>query len=89
MMSDGRPHGWTSTKPLAPDSADLIADDITVPIIPKRADEFACSNCFLIQHISRLATSMVNRSAPTARSETKERPCPTTRRSQRLTTRWR
>lgn len=39
------------------DSSELIADDITVAIIPKRADEFTCSNCFLIHHISRLATS--------------------------------
>ncbi|MCV7221507.1 DUF4193 family protein [Mycolicibacterium elephantis] len=42
---------------LALDSSELIADDMIVPVIPKRADEFTCSTCFLIHHISRLATS--------------------------------
>ena len=37
--------------------ADLVGEDITVPVIPKRADEFSCSNCFLIQHVSRLASA--------------------------------
>ena len=38
-------------------SADVIGEDITMPIIPKRADEFTCSSCFLIHHMSRLASS--------------------------------
>ncbi|MCV6983192.1 DUF4193 family protein [Mycolicibacterium pulveris] len=42
---------------LALDSSELIADDMIVPVIPKRADEFTCSKCFLIHHISRSATS--------------------------------
>ncbi len=37
--------------------AELAADDITAPVIPKRADEFTCSSCFLIHHMSRLANS--------------------------------
>lgn len=37
--------------------ADLVGEDITVPVIPKRADEFTCSSCFLIHHMSRLANS--------------------------------
>ena len=37
--------------------ADLVGEGITVPVIPKRADEFMCSRCFLIQHMSRLASS--------------------------------
>lgn len=37
------------------DSAELIPDDLTMPVIPRRADEFTCSKCFLILHISRLA----------------------------------
>jgi Domain of unknown function (DUF4193) len=37
--------------------ADLAGVDITVPVIPKRADEFTCSSCFLIHHVSRLAIS--------------------------------
>lgn len=42
---------------LQSDSLELIADDVTVPVIPKRADEFTCSKCFLIHHMSRLASS--------------------------------
>ncbi len=38
-------------------SADVIGEDIFVPIAPKRADEFTCSSCFLIHHMSRLASS--------------------------------
>jgi len=40
-----------------PADADLVGEDNIVPVIPKRADEFMCSNCFLIHHISRLANS--------------------------------
>jgi Domain of unknown function (DUF4193) len=43
-------------RPFEPGGADLIGDVITVPVIPKRADEFTCSNCSLIQHVSRLAS---------------------------------
>ena len=44
-------------EPFEVGGADLVGEDITVPVIPKRADEFTCSNCFLIHHISRLASS--------------------------------
>jgi len=44
-------------RPFALAGADLVGEDIAVPVIPKRADEFTCSNCFLIQHVSRLASS--------------------------------
>ena len=37
--------------------ADHVGEDITVPVVPKRADEFTCSSCFLIQHMSRLASA--------------------------------
>jgi hypothetical protein len=37
--------------------ADLAGDDISVPVIPKQANEFMCSRCFLIHHTSRLASS--------------------------------
>jgi Domain of unknown function (DUF4193) len=37
--------------------ADVVGDDISVPIIPQRANEFTCSSCFLIHHIGCLATS--------------------------------
>ncbi|HTY30941.1 DUF4193 family protein [Mycobacterium sp.] len=36
---------------------DVIGEDIFVPIAPKQANEFTCSSCFLIHHMSRLASS--------------------------------
>ncbi len=38
-------------------SADVVGEDVFVPVIPKRADEFTCSSCLLIHHMSRLASS--------------------------------
>ena len=35
--------------------ADLSGEELTVRVIPKQADEFVCSSCFLVQHHSRLA----------------------------------
>ena len=35
--------------------ADLSGEELTVKVIPKQADEFTCSVCFLVQHRSRLA----------------------------------
>jgi len=35
--------------------ADLTGEELTVRVVPKQADEFVCSNCFLVQHHSRLA----------------------------------
>ena len=35
--------------------ADLSDESITVMVIPKQADEFTCSRCFLVHHISQLA----------------------------------
>lgn len=44
----------------APDLAELDTDgeDIALQVVAKRADEFMCSRCFLIQHRSRLASSV-------------------------------
>ena len=36
---------------------DLSGDELTMTVIPQRADEFTCSSCFLVQHRSRLRTS--------------------------------
>ncbi|MBN9610934.1 MAG: dUTPase [Actinobacteria bacterium 69-20] len=36
--------------------ADLSGEELTVSVIPKQADEFTCSVCFLVQHRSRLAS---------------------------------
>jgi hypothetical protein len=35
--------------------ADLTGEELTVRVVPKQADEFVCSSCFLVQHHSRLA----------------------------------
>ncbi len=35
--------------------ADLSGEELTVKVIPKQADEFTCTVCFLVQHRSRLA----------------------------------
>jgi hypothetical protein len=37
--------------------ADLSSEELSVTVIPQRADEFTCSSCFLVQHRSRLRTS--------------------------------
>ncbi|MEB3982750.1 DUF4193 domain-containing protein [Mycobacterium sp. 663a-19] len=37
--------------------ADLSGEELSVTVIPQRADEFTCSSCFLVQHRSRLRTS--------------------------------
>ena len=36
--------------------ADLSGEELSVRVVPKQADEFTCSVCFLVQHRSRLAT---------------------------------
>jgi hypothetical protein len=35
--------------------ADLSDEELTVRVIPKQADEFTCTSCFLVHHRSRLA----------------------------------
>jgi hypothetical protein len=35
--------------------ADLTSEELTVRVVPKQADEFVCSSCFLVQHHARLA----------------------------------
>ncbi len=36
--------------------ADLSSEVLSVLVVPKQADEFTCSSCFLVQHRSRLAS---------------------------------
>lgn len=36
--------------------ADLSGEELTMVVIPKQADEFTCTSCFLVQHRSRLAS---------------------------------
>lgn len=35
--------------------ADLSDEELTVTVVPMRADEFRCGSCFLIHHRSQLA----------------------------------
>ncbi len=35
--------------------ADLSDEELVVRVLPKQADEFTCSSCFLVHHRSRLA----------------------------------
>jgi hypothetical protein len=35
--------------------ADLSGEELTVRVVPKQADEFTCSRCFLVHHRNRLA----------------------------------
>ena len=35
--------------------ADLSGEVLTMPVVPRRADEFTCTSCFLVQHRSRIA----------------------------------
>jgi hypothetical protein len=41
--------------------ADLSGEELTMPVIPKRADEFTCTSCFLVQHRSRIAVGAGDR----------------------------
>ena len=34
---------------------DLTGEELTVRVIPKQANEFTCSSCFLVHHRNRLA----------------------------------
>jgi Domain of unknown function (DUF4193) len=40
--------------------ADLTGEELTVRVIPKQADEFTCSSCFLVHHKNRLAMQKGN-----------------------------
>ncbi|CAN5179730.1 DUF4193 domain-containing protein [soil metagenome] len=38
--------------------ADLSGEELVVKVIPKQADEFTCSSCFLVHHRSRLYSTV-------------------------------
>jgi len=40
---------------------DLSGEELTMPVVPKKADEFTCSSCFLVQHRSRIASGSGDR----------------------------
>lgn len=35
--------------------ADLSAEELTVRVLPRQADEFTCKSCYLVHHRSQLA----------------------------------
>jgi hypothetical protein len=35
--------------------ADLSSEELTVRVLPRQADEFTCTRCFLVHHRSQLA----------------------------------
>lgn len=41
--------------------ADLSGEELTVRVLPRQADEFTCSSCFLVQHRHRLARQVGDR----------------------------
>ena len=41
--------------------ADLSGEVLTMPVVPRRADEFTCTSCFLVQHRSRIAAHTAGR----------------------------
>jgi hypothetical protein len=41
-------------------AGDLLDEELTVAVVPMRADEFRCARCFLVHHHSQLATQRGN-----------------------------
>ena len=41
--------------------ADLSGEVLSMPVVPRRADEFTCTSCFLVQHRSRIAAHSAGR----------------------------
>lgn len=41
--------------------ADLSHEELTVRVLPRQADEFTCSSCFLVKNRSQLAASKKGR----------------------------
>ena len=44
-----------------PPGADLSGEVLTMPVVPRQADEFTCTSCFLVQHRSRIAVHSAGR----------------------------
>lgn len=41
--------------------ADLSGEEFVVTVVPKQADEFTCSSCFLVHHRNRLHSTVDGR----------------------------
>ena len=44
-----------ATEPVDLPGADLSNEELSVRVLPRQADEFTCSRCFLVHHRSQLA----------------------------------
>ena len=58
--SDARAQARASADAAATDGfelpgADLSGEELSVRVLPRQADEFTCSRCFLVHHRSQLA----------------------------------
>jgi hypothetical protein len=42
-------------EPLELPAADVAYEELLVRVLPRQADEFTCTGCFLVQHKSRIA----------------------------------
>lgn len=48
--------------PIELPGADLSGEELTVRVLPRQADEFTCTSCFLVVHRSRMARHSRNES---------------------------
>ena len=48
-------------EPFEPPTVDLTGEELNVTVVPRQADEFTCSSCFLGHHRSRLASTKGDR----------------------------
>lgn len=40
-------------EPFEPPTVDLTGEELNVTVVPRQADEFTCSSCFLVQKMNR------------------------------------
>jgi len=38
--------------------ADLSGEELSVRVVPKQEDEFTCSRCFLVSHVTNIASAV-------------------------------
>ncbi|KWX00339.1 DUF4193 domain-containing protein [Carbonactinospora thermoautotrophica] len=46
----------SDAEPIELPGADLSNEELSVRVLPRQADEFTCSRCFLVHHRSQLAS---------------------------------
>jgi hypothetical protein len=50
-----------ATDELEPPGADLSGEMLTIEVVPRQADEFLCTHCFLVHHRSQLTSDPAGR----------------------------